>query len=413
MKIAVIGAGIVGICTAYELALDGHNVSVFERNAAVAEDASFACAGHLSASLSHPMAFPNWPSNSLLRDLWRSSGISLGRGITVRDLRWLRAWKAPAKDFAERLACAQSLVTYSLQRLHTIALQASLVHEESQGQLLLFKTEAAQQEQQKKLELLKALGTVGKVMTPAEVRVVEPALGADLKFHSGVFFAQDEVGNCRQFAHLLKGQLLEAGTEFHFNTPVTACSDAGGVQIQTPKGVFSFDRVVLCAGTEGTNLIAPGFKHLPPIRLWSTTISAHIREPLNAPRSAVVDFQQQVSISRMGSRIRVSGGAALGHPGAQGNEKAKQLLFQTLQSHFPGASDYGRNMQVWQGASAYSPDALPLIGPSGSPGVWLNLAHGHNGWSMACGAARLLADLLGGKPAEIDATRLSPGRFKG
>jgi D-amino-acid dehydrogenase len=89
----------------------------------------------------------------------------------------------------------------------------------------------------------------------------------------------------------------------------------------------------------------------------------------------------------------------------------QKQLFQTLQSHFPGAADFSRSMQIWQGASIFSPDALPLVGPSETPGVWLNLAHGHNGWNMACGAARVLADLISGKAAEIDISKLNPRRF--
>jgi len=68
-------------------------------------------------------------------------------------------------------------------------------------------------------------------------------------------------------------------------------------------------------------------------------------------------------------------------------------------------------MQLWRGASMFSPDALPLLGPSGRPGIWLNLAHGHNGWSMACGSARLLADMIRGRAAELDTTLVQPGRF--
>jgi D-amino-acid dehydrogenase len=413
MKIAVIGAGIVGMSTAYELALDGHAVSVFERNAAVAEEASFACAGHLSASLFHPLAFPAWPSGSRLRTLLAPSGITVGNGSTVRSLRWLNAWKSPGKDFSERFACAQTLTAYSLQRLHTITAQASLGFEQSQGQLVLFKSEGEQVAQTDRLELLNQLGCAGKLLTPAEVRALEPALDANLTFHSGAYFSQDEVGNCRQFAHLLKEKLLESGAEFHFNTPVTGLSNAASPQIQVQdKGALSFDQVVVCAGASGGDLIVPGFKHLALARLWSTSVSAQIREPLNAPRSAVVDWHKQISISRMGARIRVSGGAALGNKDERGNEKTQKQLFQSLQSHFPGAADYRRSMQIWQGASVFSPDALPLIGAGASPGVWLNLAHGHNGWSMACGAARILADQISGKPPEIDTTKLKPGRFK-
>jgi D-amino-acid dehydrogenase len=145
--------------------------------------------------------------------------------------------------------------------------------------------------------------------------------------------------------------------------------------------------------------------------LWSYSLSAQIKEPFSAPRSAVHDCHRQVSINRIGARIRISGGAELGGTREVHNEKIIKLLYQALQSNFPGAADYSRSMQTWKGGSIFSPDALPLIGPAGTPGVWLNLAHGHNGWSMACGSARVLADQIQGRPTALDATLLHPGRF--
>jgi D-amino-acid dehydrogenase len=323
------------------------------------------------------------------------------------------AWKSPGKDFSERFACAQTLAAYSQQRLHTITAQASLVFEQSQGQLVLFTSEAEQLAQKERLQLLVQLGTAGKLLTPDEARTFEPALDPGLAFHSAVYFAQDEVGNCRQFAHFLKEKLLESGAAIHFSTPVTTLSGATSPQLLTQsQGAFAFDRVVVCTGATGANLIVPGFKHLALASVWSTSVSAQTREPLNAPRSAVLDWQKQISISRMGARIRVSGGAALGHKDGRASVRTQKQLFQTLQSYFPGAADFSRSMQIWQGASVFSPDALPLLGPTENPSVWLNLAHGHNGWSMACGAARVLADQISGRPTEIDATKLNPCRFK-
>ena len=123
MKIAVIGAGIVGICTAFELAQEGHDVLLFERSASVVQEASFACAGHLSPSLSHPLAIPTWPDGAWLRAALARAAFSLGRGCTPSDLRWLMGWKAPGKEFPETLAAAFSLTSYSLEQLHKCAVQ--------------------------------------------------------------------------------------------------------------------------------------------------------------------------------------------------------------------------------------------------------------------------------------------------
>ncbi len=413
MKIAVIGAGIVGICTAYELALDGHAVSVFERHAAVAEEASFACAGHQSASLAHPLAFPAWPQASRLRALLQPSGIALGRGTTLAELRWLGGWKMRSLGFVERFSAAQKLVAYSLERQQALATQASLAFEQAQGPLLLLRSEAALQAYQPTLAALAELGVVAKVLSPEEARKLEPALGAELALHAAVCFPNDGIGNCRQFAHALKDRAVDLGVAFHFATPVTALSHNPHTTVHTAnQAPQSFEQVVVCAAGGAAALLAQGANAVPLTRVWSYSLSAQIREPLNAPRSAVIDGHSQLGISRLGARIRVSGGAELGGTPHGRPEASTRALYLALQSHFPGAADFSRSMQLWKGASLFSPDALPLLGKSAQPGIWLNLGHGHSGWSMACGAARLLANQIAGRPSDVDATLVQPTRFK-
>lgn len=413
MKIAVIGAGIVGICTAYELALDGHAVTVFERNASVAEEASFACAGHASASLAHPFAFPAWPRASRMRSLLAPSGITLARSTSLRDLRWLAGWKAAPKGFFERFTAAHKLVAYSQARQQALASQTGLVYEQSSGQLLLLRSEREAQAFQQQLVEINAQGAAAKLLSPEQARALEPALASDLALHAAVHFPNDTVGNCRQFAHALREQALDMGVVFYFGTKVAGLSHSPSPQVHTETlPVQSFDHIVLCAGDGAVPLLTSELKPLPLTRVWSYSLSAQIREPLNAPRSAVLDLQKQISISRMGARIRVSGGAELGGTQKRLNQPSSRALYLALQSLFPGAGDFSRSMQLWKGASIFSPDALPLLGSAGPAGIWLNLAHGHNGWSMACGAARILADRIQGKPSDVDASLMFPGRFK-
>ena len=412
MKIAVIGAGIVGICTAYELVQDGHKVTVFERHAAVAEEASFACGGLLSPSLTHPLACPDLAPMSRMRALLAPSGLSIRAGTTWHDLRWLLAWKLPSKDGAPAFVSAQSLLAYSQQRLQALSVRAPLAQEYAHGQLLLFATEADQSAFQKKRQALHPAEAHPKALTPAQARMLEPALCEELVFHGALHFPNDAVGNCRQFAQLLRDLLVAQGAELRFSTPVTAIHSGPGVQVLTQGDTRQqFDQIVLCTGTGSTELQGAACKALPLGRVWSHSVSAPIREPLSAPQSAVLAHHQQVSISRMGSRIRVFGGAELGGVTGGSSAKTTRMLFHTLQNHFPGAADFNRSIQRWKGCSVFSPDALPQVGPSVNPGVWLNLAHGHNGWGMACGAARIIADQMAGRAADIDATKLHPDRF--
>ena len=413
MKIAVIGAGVVGICTAYELAQDGHQVSIFERNASAAEEASFACAGNLSPSLSHPLSFPSQPPTSRLRAMLAPTPITVTRGATLSELGWLKQWKTAGQSYPERFVAAQRLASYSLERMHSLATQAHVTHEQAVGHMLLFKSERTFLAFQGQFNTLKELGLVGSIFTPQEARALEPGLSTDGPMHSAIYYPGDEVGNCRQFAQTLKDKLLEGGTQLHLGTTVSAMTQGTGIQLHTDtRGTLEFDRVVICAGTGSADLLGPHLRHLPLTRLWSYSLSAQIKEPFSAPRSAVHDCHRQVSLNRIGGRIRVSGGAELGGAPDVHNEKIIQLLYQALQSDFPGAAHYSRSMQAWKGCSIFSPDMLPLIGPTASPGIWLNLAHGHNGWSMACGAARILADQMRGQPTGVDATLVHPGRFK-
>lgn len=412
MKIAVIGAGIVGICTAYELALDGHAVSVYERHGSVAEEASFACAGHLSPSLVHPLSFPHWPQASAWRALWGSSGIALSRGTSLHDLRWITSWKARSRNFLERFTAAHHLASYSLQRQLSLGAQANLEYEQSKGQLVLLDSQRALQHCQPRLDALKAQGVSAQLLTAEEARALEPALGGQAPLHAAIHFPQDAAGNCRQFAQLLKDRALDMGVVFYFATPVTALSHTPTAQVHTHQGAQGFDHIVVCAAGGAAAMLGTALKHVPLARVGSYSLSAQIREPLNAPRSAVIDSHNHTAISRMGARIRVSGGAELGGSPGRMRPASTRLLYQALQTHFPGAADFSRSMQLWNSSSLFSADALPLLGPSGQAGIWLNLAHGHNGWAMACGSARILADQLGKRSPELDTALMLPSRFK-
>lgn len=410
MKIAVIGAGIVGICTAYELALDGHAVTVFERNGSVAEEASFACSGHGSASLAHPLAAPFWPRASRLRALLAPSGIAVSRGASLRDMRWLMGWKTASKGFIERFLAAHKLVAYSQARQQTLTGEAGLTYEQSQGQLLLLHSEREAQAFQDQLAELNSQGASAKLLSAEQARAMEPALASDLPLHAAVHFPNDTVGNCRQFSHALKDQAVDMGVVFHFATPVTGISHEPGPQVHTAsQPAQSFDHIVVCAGNGASALLKS--TPLPLTQVWSYSLSAQVREPLNAPRSAVLDPHRHIAISRMGARIRVSGGAELGGTPKRLLPASSRTLYHALQSHFPGAADFSRSMQLWKGASLFSPDALPVLGSAGPAGIWLNLAHGQNGWSMACGAARVLADRIRGKASDVDTSLMFPARF--
>jgi D-amino-acid dehydrogenase len=169
--------------------------------------------------------------------------------------------------------------------------------------------------------------------------------------------------------------------------------------------------VVVCAGASAARLLRPLGLKLPLLAATSHSLTAPLRHvdglPEPGPRAAVFDDRQQVSITRLGQRLRVAGGSA-GQPEAL----ALKRLYRVLDDWFPGATRQGQ-AQHWRGVRPTLPDGPPLLGASGAPGIWLNVGHGEHGWMLACGAAQVLAEQLGGRPAPVDVARLGVQRLHG
>ena len=237
-----------------------------------------------------------------------------------------------------------------------------------------------------------------------EARRIEPALSADSKLVGAIHLPEDEVGNCRQFAMLLKREAEDFGVQFFFNCDIAPLSRAAPRSLQLAGGseAVPYDAVVVCAGVASAALLRPLGVRMPIAPVYGHSISAAIREPLNAPRSAVMDERYKVAISRLGLRVRVAGSAELGGDPATLHPAALQTLYKVLHDWFPGAAQLSSGVQQWKGARPMLPDGPPVIGPSGVPGVWLNLGHGSSGWALSCGSARVLADMVGGRASEID-----------
>jgi D-amino-acid dehydrogenase len=148
------------------------------------------------------------------------------------------------------------------------------------------------------------------------------------------------------------------------------------------------------------------------VAVYGYSVSAPLREPLNAPRSAVMDERYKVAISRLGQRVRVAGSAELG--GSLEHKRASSLrtLYKVLHDWFPGAAQFSNGVQEWKGARPMLPDGPPILGASGVPGVWLNLGHGSSGWALSCGSARALADLVAQRTTELDIEGLGVERLR-
>jgi len=416
MKIAVIGAGIIGITTAYELASDGHQVHVIERRGAAAEESSFANAGVIAPGYVTPWAAPGMPLKVCRYLFSDHSPVRLTLPLSAGDLQWMWHWYR-ACNLDRYLASRRHmhrLALYSLDRLHQISSRLSLSYDKSEGYLILLRSEADSLQVQAGLNLLRETGVNFREINAADARKVEPALRADQEFFGAIHLPQDEVGNCRQFALQLKNESLKLGVDFSFNTTVSQIHPAEGVKlaIAGDPELKSYDACVVCAGSDSAMLLGNfgmGIR-LAPIHGYS--VSATIQESMNAPKSAVMDERFKVAISRLGNRVRVAGGAELGGQPGKKRVAAIRTLYKVLQDWFPGAANLSSGIQEWKGARPMLPDGPPLIGATQVPHLWLNLGHGSSGWALSCGSARVLADMIAGKVPAVDASGFDLSRIQ-
>lgn len=406
MKIAIVGAGIIGVTTAWELACDGHDVVVFERRGAAAEESSFANAGVVAPGYVTPWAAPGMRAKVLRSLLSRHGAIKVRWPLSGRDIGFMARWQRACKleTYLANRARMQRLAFYSRTRLHEIIEARELGYERSDGYMVLLRSRRELKLVQPGLEVLRAAGTVFHQLDPDQARLIEPALNTDTALGGAIHLPDDEVGNCRQFALLLKREAESLGVQFHFNCDIAPLSRAAPRAIALAAGseAHSFDAVVMCAGVESARLLKPLGLRIPLAPVYGHSISANIREPLNAPRSAVMDERYKVAISRLGLRVRVAGSAELGGSRDAINPAALQTLYKVLHDWFPGAATLQTGVQQWKGARPMLPDGPPVLGASGVPGVWLNLGHGSSGWALSCGSARVVADLIGGQDPGVD-----------
>jgi D-amino-acid dehydrogenase len=409
MKVAVIGAGIIGITTAYELAVDGHDVTVFERRSAAAEEASFANAGVVAPGSVTPWAAPGMPGKVLGNLLSRHAAVKLSLPLSGGDLAWMWKWWRACKleTYLSNRTRLQRLAFYSCERLHHLTTKLQLDYDCAPGYTVLLRSDKDSRMLQPGLQVLRDAGVAFREIDADGVRKIEPAINPDTEFLGGIHLPDDEVANCRQFALLLKDVARHQGVMFEFNTTVEQLnrSQAASVRIAGVITPRQFDRIVMCAGLASAALLKPLGLKIPMAAVYGYSISAPIREPLNAPRSALMDERYKVAISRLGNRVRVAGSAEIGGSLHKHRASSVRTLYKVLHDWFPGAAqnaNTGASVQVWKGARPMLPDGPPIIGDSGIPGLWLNLGHGSSGWALSCGSARALADLMAGKSADID-----------
>jgi D-amino-acid dehydrogenase len=406
MKALVLGAGIAGITTAYELNRDGLDVTVIDREAEPASLTSYSNAGLFAPGHAYAWSSPAAPS-ILLRSLWKNDqALRFKFGTDPRFWRWM--WKFWNECTAERAALNTTrkvrLCLYSQQVFHQTLARASVAYDGRKGGLLyLYRSEAALKAASAKSKILSDNGCAIEMLDRDGVTRADPALApVREKFVGALFAPNDESGDCRLFARNMGNWLKGQGVAFRFGTTITGFETEGGkiTAVITDKGREVADIVVLCLGVYSPHLARQLGQDLPIYPVKGYAITAPVAGRNNPPVIGGVDEETLVAYAPYGDRIRVTATAEFSGYGREHKPSDFRTMLDTMRALFPDGADWNA-ASYWTGLRPMTPEGTPILGRSKFANLWFNTGQGHMGWTMSHGAARITADLIAGKTPAI------------
>lgn len=410
MEIIVLGAGVIGVTSAWYLAEAGHRVTVVERQPGPALETSFANGGQVSVSHAEPWANPEAPAK-LLRWLWREDA-----PLKFRP-RWEAAqWAWGARFLLECLpartrrnaAAIAALARLSGASLRELRARTGIEYDQlARGILHVFTEPEDYEAARRKLPALTALGLRLELKSAAECVGLEPALAASrAPIHGGLYCPDDESGDARKFTEALAALAAQRGVAFRYGTRIeglqTGSGRVTGVRVAAGGGseVLGADAHVVCLGSYSPRLLAPLGERLPiyPVKGYSVTVPAGE----GAPVVSLTDEARKLVFSRLGDRLRVAGMAELAGYDLSLDPRRCALILDRVFELFPRAGDQAA-AECWTGLRPATPGNVPAIGRSRRyENLYLNTGHGTLGWTLACGSARVLADRVDGRNPPIE-----------
>ena len=411
MKVLVLGAGILGTCSAWYLNERQHTVTLVERQAEAALETSFANGSQISVSYAEPWANPQAPAK-LVKWLLRDDSPLLFRlRADPNQWRWglqfLREC-APTRTRSNTIQLTR-LGLYSRECLIELRRATGITYDElALGILHLFETEAEFAAARPGLELMREFGCPMDFLTPAETIAIEPALGSYRERLVGAAHAPaDESGDAFKFTQRLAARAAAQGVDFRYGTSVVRLlvegGQVGGVLVRhgDVQEVLRADAYVVALGSWSAPLLrGVGVPTLIyPAKGYSATLP--IRPGALANSVSITDHQMKIVFSRLGERIRIAGTAELNGYEMSLNPVRCHALTARAEELFPGVLDVGQ-AQFWTGLRPATPSNVPYIGRSPLPNLWLNAGHGTLGWTHGAGSGRALADLISGRRPEVD-----------
>ena len=416
MKIAILGAGVIGTTAAYYLAQSGHEVTVIDRQDGPALETSFANAGEVSPGYSAPWAGPGVPVKAIKWLLMHHSPLVIKPMLDPAMWRWglsmLR--NCTATRYALNKARMLRLAEYSRDCMKALRAETGIRYDErTLGTLQLFRTQKQLDGTAQDIEILKQFGVPYELLDRDGYLRHEPALAqVREKFVGALRLPGDETGDCFKFSNELAQLCEPLGVEFRFGVKLSElrCDGTRITAVQTTQGPITADRYLVALGSYSTAMLRPLGLRVPiyPVKGYSITVP--ITDASMAPESTIMDETHKVAITRLGDRIRVGGTAQLSGFDLELVEARRRTLEFVVSDLFPHGGDVSQ-ASFWTGLRPMTPDGTPIVGPTQLSNLWLATGHGTLGWTMAAGTGRLLADWMAGRRPAIDTEGLGIERY--
>jgi D-amino-acid dehydrogenase len=416
MKVLVLGGGVIGCTAAYELAADGHEVTLIDRQRGPALETSYANAGEVSPGYSAPWAGPGVPIKAIQWLLMHHRPLVLRPHLDLPMIGWILAMlrNCTARRYEINKGRMVRLAEYSRDCMKVLREQRAIAYDERmQGTLQLFRTQPQLDGTAKDTAILDRYGVPYQVLGRGGCIEFEPALArVKDKFVGGLRLPGDETGDCFKFTNRIAEMAQARGARLRFNEDIRSLLTDGKriTGVVTSAGRVQADAYLVALGSHSPLLLRPLGIHIPVYPVKGYSITLPITDAKGAPESTVMDETHKVAVTRLGDRIRVGGTAELAGYTLKLHQQRRGTLMHVVGDLFPDGGDLGR-AEFWCGLRPMTPDGTPVVGGTEMPNLWLATGHGTLGWTMAAGTARVMADLIGGKKPAIDMEGLTAARY--
>lgn len=419
MRVVVIGAGLLGVSSAYYLNRQGHHVVVLDRQEGAGLETSFANGGMLTPSQADPWNHPgifqkllSWIGDEQSPFLVRPRELfaQIGWG-------WSFLYHSSPARFRRNMEWNCRLANYSLCSLQEIRERHFFAYDsQCNGTLKIYDNEESFKAAAGLSGLYRELGIDYRLLDINGVLEIEPALmGSQRSIIGGLYYPGDESGDAHKFCQCLALEAAKAGVKFDYGVTVAGLDKQKGriTQVNTSQGPMTGDVYLLAAGSFSVPIAKTVGLKLPirPVKGYSLTLP--LNGWRNSPQVPIIDDAKHISITPLGERIRVGGTAELDGFNTSINAQRIEGMFRFIQQIYPGSIPYLERALAseWSGLRPYSCDGVPIMGRTKLANLYLNTGHGHLGWTMAAGSGRVIADMISNRKPEIAVTPYQIDRF--